>query len=298
MSSPRALQARLDAWRSFRDIAHATRSLAAAQVLRWNGHARQSEHHLAWVHALADRALPHDERRPGPPVLLAFGTDLGLCGRLNQAVADEVRGAVLEQPPALLIAVGVRLADALADAHVGVDLVREPAPSSIEAVAELADRVEAEVVGLSGRFAPSLTILGAFETTGTGGVSVGPLGAVPVDGDGVREVAERLGRRPHRLLSETARLAADATALLVHARVIHAACAAARSESNVRLQTMTRAHESAEERIGEQERELRKARQETITQEMLEVLSGRPRRRRTVDTRDVDGSPRPPEATR
>ncbi len=280
MTSPRELETRLDAWRGFRDVAHATRSLAAAQVLRWTHHAREAGRHLAWVAALHGRARDLDERRAGPPVVLALGTDLGLCGRLNQTVADEVRGLVISERPALLIACGVRLVDLLGDVDLGVDVIAEPTPSSIEAAAELADRVEAEVVAVSGPFAPRLTIVGIDDASPAGTPIARARNAPPHEElDEAQSVASRLDGRQAMLLTESVRLANDATSLLIHARVAHAVCLAARVEASVRLQTMTRAHEAAEDRITEQERDLRKARQETITQEMLEVTSSRTRGR-------------------
>ena len=68
---------------------------------------------------------------------------------------------------------------------------------------------------------------------------------------------------------------ATASRLLIHARLVHGLCAAAAAEASARLQTMSRAFEASERRIGEQERHLRKLQQEATTQEMLEVLGGR-----------------------
>jgi len=66
-----------------------------------------------------------------------------------------------------------------------------------------------------------------------------------------------------------------AAELVFHARLVHAACAALLGEARVRQETMSRAQDTAERRITDQERALRRARQERTTQEMLEVLGGR-----------------------
>jgi len=263
----RRLEDRLAAWVSFRDVAHATRSLAAAQALRWSGQLSRASAHLATVAALeAEVATWGEAPRPRPGgacALLALGTDLGLCGRLNQLVAEATLAASREHEVSTLIVVGSRLDDLLP-----AELARvvEPTPSSAVAAADLSERLEARLAreGLLGR----LLIVGSASVGSGGNPEVAsawepPLAAEP----------RRARRRPARFTSPG--LGRErAQALLAHARIFHALCAAAHTEASVRLARMTRAHESADRRIGEQERELRKVRQESITQEMLEVLSG------------------------
>ena len=60
MKAVRALEERLKAWRSFRDVAHATRSLAAARVLRWNAQVGHTRRQLAWSQAIHERVQLYD----------------------------------------------------------------------------------------------------------------------------------------------------------------------------------------------------------------------------------------------
>lgn len=251
-------------------MAHAARALASAQVLRWSAHAVQAAQHLAWTAALAERAREPASARPRPSVLLALGTDLGLCGRLNQVVADRTLTEIQTSRPTVIVAVGVRLADLLGEFPA---LITEPAPSSQEAAAQLAQRVETQARALSRDSCARLLVVGALETTSDGMPRVTVSGAAPESPE-LTAVRQTLTPNPARL-GEPTLTASEATSLLVHARTAHAVCLAAKTEASVRLASMVRAHESADQRIGEQERALRKARQERITQEMLEVLSGR-----------------------
>ncbi|MEZ4448858.1 MAG: F0F1 ATP synthase subunit gamma [Nannocystaceae bacterium] len=359
MTTVRRLEARLRAWRSFRGLAHAARSLAAAQSLRWSARAVQAAEHLGRARALVAGWSPPTEATR-TPVVLAVGTDLGLCGRLNRMVADalvvEVAAHASAEP--LVIAVGqrlrVELGERLADAPI------LPAPSSIEAALALAGRLEQLLVevaeprsldlrivlagGTTPSGAPEIVTWGGREvgrrsvdhgaessttgassdgrevgrekidrsadssTTGassderevsrervdrgaasstTGGASAGDAGAQDRRALGVQEERpSRVGRRPvapprRALLTPPERVWGPAAALLLHARLVHAFAAAAASEADARLQTMSRAVDTSDRRIDEHERLLRKDRQESITQEMLEVLGGR--RRGVVD---------------
>lgn len=267
MTSVRRQEERLKAWSSFRDVAHATRSLAAAQVIRWSGHLERASAHLARVAAVEAEVATWSElpgsRRPGPCALIALGTDLGLCGRLNQVVAEAALAVIREHEVATLIVVGARLDEVLPPE---LTRVVEPTPSSVAAAADLSERLERRLGGLG--------LFGRLCVVGSAGVGSGGNPEVVTAWEPALAAQVPL-RRPRPARFTAPPLArARAEALLGHARLFQSLCAAAHTEASVRLVRMTRAHESAERRIGEQERELRKVRQESITQDMLEVLSG------------------------
>lgn len=258
MKSERAVAARLRAWRGFRDVAHATASLAGSLAVRWATHEQRAREHRERCRALAARA--GTDAGAGPRVLVAFGTDLGLCGRLNVSVARRVREVVAETAPEACFVVGSRLVAALEGE---LPSFEHPAPASPEAVLELADRVLSEV----------RSALGADGGTPR-------LGCVHVD-PGLREprvdweanLVPPRGRAP--LLPPAEAAPAVAVELWAHARLVHAATLALLGEARVRQATMRRAQDTAERRIVEHEQALRRLHQERITQEMLEVLGGR-----------------------
>lgn len=267
MTGIRRLEQRLEAWSSFRDVAHATRSLAAAQALRWSGHLERASAHLASVQAVEGEVSSWSDRAgPRPPracAVVALGTDLGLCGRLNQLVAEAVLTTTREQEVSTLIVVGSRLDDVLPQ-----ELARvvEPSPSSAVAAADLTERLETRLARAG--------LLGRLCVVGSAGVGRSGNPEVVSAWEPALAAEPRPRRRKPARFTATPLAREQAAALLAHARLFQALCAAAHAEASVRLARMTRAHESAERRIGEQERELRKVRQESITQEMLEVLSG------------------------
>ncbi|MCB9565788.1 MAG: F0F1 ATP synthase subunit gamma [Myxococcales bacterium] len=272
MSSIRHLEGRLRAWRGFHDIAHAARTLAAAQSLRWAGRVTQSAHHLAWCEALQQAWQVPASDAPRAAVVIAIGTDLGLCGRLNRLVAEALDDRLRRAPAALTLSVGARLR-----AEFGERPGLGPAfaaPTSFAAVEGLAGRLERLLRQVTPAPALDLSLILASHTLASGTPVIATWTDAPRGLDGASTI--RAGMRADALpLTPSERAERPAAALLLHARLVHALCVAAASEASARLQTMSRALETSERRIAEQERHLRKLHQEATTQEMLEVLGGR-----------------------
>lgn len=271
-SGLRALQSRHEAWRSFRDIAQATRSLAATRRARWAAHAERAGEHLVWAHALAE-LLPEVELAR-PLVLCGIGSDLGFCGRLNHLVAEELERAWVELRPLWTLAVGRRLHEAL-PAPLAAACHLEPAPASPAAVLELAERLELELGAIGSGDAHLIVVAAAHQE---GGVpEVEREGALPA---ALRPALERIQAgipAERQLLGDLQQGGAQVRSLRRHARLAFTFCRAQAVESALRWAVMNRAHEGAERRLAEQEVLLRRLRQEQITQEMLDVLGGRAR---------------------
>lgn len=279
MTTQRALAKRLGAWRSFRKIARAARTLAAAQSRRWSAQAKQAAHHLAWTQALAEhfgltRAGDH-----AVAVGLAIGTDLGLCGRMNAALGEVLLASPLVGGP--LIIVGQRLIDEVGDAKAEVML---PAPSTSEAVESLSSRIAAALELAAAATEIDLSILVCASTTSDGrpvpqvwrdsGVEGPELPELSEIRQALRAPIADLGGREHTSLA--------VAALRLRARIAHALCTAVASEAAARLFTMSRAFDASDRKIRDQELDLRKLQQEAITQDMLEVRAGQRSRRSPV----------------
>lgn len=263
MTSVRELEAPLKAWRSFRDIARATRTLSAAQAMHWVEQVERAERHLAACERTLSVLGPGSGA--GAPirarVVLAIGTDLGLCGPLNRRVADACAGLGPGEPPNVRsVVVGSRLA-ALQPLPSASELA---APSSFEAIERLAAEIEAAWTQLPEPRELVIVLAGA------------------IDADALPQVQVRRGHSPtpiegapkHVPLVSRDSLLEQARALVLHARLVAALARGILSENEARWRTMSRAYEAANRRIDEQEVVLRKLRQEQITQEMLEARQG------------------------
>ena len=275
MSSLARMRIRLRAWTSFSGIARATRTLAAAQVLQWSEHVRRIGDHARWCTALA-RAWQCPAPDPDAPlVVLAIGTDLGLCGSLNNRVAAHV--APLLERASVTLVVGSRLADELAWPAAAVFTT----PTSFAAI----EQTGGEIAALLGDVAPTrirLSIVVTSRVEPDGAPVVTELGSGDDDNDDPNGDDDNEDRGPTldpraAALSPSEDGRRRAASLVLHARIVAALARGARSEAEARLRVMTRAHDAAERRIERESRRLRNLHRESITQDMLETRRGRGR---------------------
>jgi hypothetical protein len=272
VTSLRVLESPLAAWRSFRDIARATRTLAAAQSMMWADRCRHADAHLAWCEAVAlQHARPRSQ--PRPRVAVAIGSDLGLCGPLNRFVAERCVAEDLDAAPTILrVVVGARLA--ALEPLTGAILL--PTPSSMPAVARLAGAIEQLLDRLPDPLELELTMVLASAVEGDGHprIDVRRSASPDVEPTSLSADAREVLARTEQPIADDPELVRAARLLTRHARIVAALSRAVQSENEARWRTMGRAHESALRRIAEQESRLRKLRQEQITQEMLEARQG------------------------
>ena len=135
MTSVRRLETRLSAWRSFRGVARASRTLAAAQSLYWAEQLGRIERWLIRVDELAV-AYPRPPRSSDQSVALVIGTDLGLCGPLNTQIAAAAEPVLAAAE--LAFVVGQRL-EGIVDTSRAVHL---GSPTSFAAVQSLAATID------------------------------------------------------------------------------------------------------------------------------------------------------------
>lgn len=270
MTQRRALEHRLEAWRSFRGIAKAARTLAAAQMMSWKGRVDHVARHLAWTSALAEHVFGSSWAlaRAGSRVGVVIGTDLGLCGRLNQSIAETVRSSSSWSQP--LVVVGARLLDELGERD---DVPSLGTPASFEAIEGRAAEVAAllERLGRADTLAVEITL--AASTTSDGAAVVETWGEFAVSLPELARARASVKAQSLRLgdTTQTQRMVAG---LHLRARIAHALSVAAVSEAAARLFAMSRAFEASERSIAEQTLALRKLAQEAVTQDMLEVRRG------------------------
>lgn len=262
MTALRQLEERLRAWQSFRSIAGATRTLAAAQSMHWAEVVRRADAHLACCVALRDAYPGARPAADAPRLLVGLGSDLGLCGPFNRAVAERLAAEQARGFVARAV-VGERL-----HAHVEGEVLALPAATSFEQAQNLATELE--------------LLLSHGNPTDTRLVLVLAAG---VDPDGRPQIVvwdepEQTATTPTPVsepvleLVEPEQTATVVASLTRHARLAAALARSVASETEARWRTMNRAHDAADRRIGEQEREIRKQRQELVTQEMLEARQG------------------------
>jgi F0F1-type ATP synthase gamma subunit len=258
MTSLSRLESRLVAWTNFRDVTQASKTFAAMRSRRWLALLAHAERYLALCSDLAAYYVEARDSGPRRTVVLAIGTDLGMCGALNARVA--AAAGERWQAADLRGAVGLRLASDLPEPHFLL-----PAPSSFEALEATAARIAALAAPTTAA-AVDLEIVLANAVGPDGSIVAGPL--IERQSPATNAESAIADLTPPTVARETA------LALQLHARLVAALTRAAASESEARWRTMHRAHEAADRRIAERRQELRKVRSERLTQEMLEARQG------------------------
>jgi len=216
--------------------------------------------------------LPDPGPEPGLTAGVVLGSDHGMCGAYHEHLAAFVAAG---RAPVPLLAVGARLAAALADAGVQVDVER-PGLASLGALApgvqDLLLRLEEwRQAGLAER----LVVIHQRPEPG-GSCKPVQTQLLPVDLGWLRELAERpwpgptlpwCPQPPEILLPILLRQH-------LFLALYRAQAEALASENTARLSAMQAAERNLDERRAELTREYHRQRQQAVTEEILDVVSG------------------------
>lgn len=226
--------------------------------------------------AHASSGLYRWQEKPQQALLIAFGSDHGLCGNYNEVLALEVaRYWENTRIPTRLLCIGSQLADALQDHGIKSQLVLMP-PASVEGITRLAGEIVRQIEPVTG--AESLTGL-AIDLAYTERVEQGtrhekvvPLLPLP------KSLLEPSAAWPGRSLPAFTMDAAPMLAALVRnyvfSRVYRAQAEAMATENAARLALMQQAQQSVDERLFELNQHINSRRQDAITDELMDVIIG------------------------
>lgn len=286
MSTLEMLRARIESTEDLQSLIRSMKSLAAANVHQFDG-ATTSLRAFRETIDLGLQALfmqhPwHELRTPvrsGSDVLIAFGSDRGLCGNFNEAIADLVgrhvsRGgdaasdhdiiAVGGQAAALMTELGAAPRDAIA------------LPSTLHGLGEVCEHI---LILLDDRqqAAPIRRVETIFNSRTEDGRTVPRAHVIlPAPADHLRVLQQRPWPSRRRPTFSVAAGALFSWLIRQHifASLMHAGLSSMASENAARLDAMTR----AEQRIGDLLQSLtsdyRTLRQTTITRELIDLVRG------------------------
>ncbi len=210
---------------------------------------------------------------------IIFGSDQGLCGQFNDRVVDfavaQLRGLTDAGSKRLIMAVGARCAALLDDIKQPVDSLLGT-PGGIGGVGEL---VQALVAGIEKwRMQAGVDRILLFYNRPLGGIAYQPqqIQLWPVDLDWLRELEQR--RWPGRCLPTYTmdRTALFAALIRQHLYVaLFRACVESLAAENIsRVASMQSAEHNIQERLDELTLRYYRQRQELITAELLDVVTG------------------------
>lgn len=231
-------------------------------------------------------------------VLIVFGSDHGLCGNYNEALASHIvqqLGDALEDTTVLCV--GAQMADALQ----GQEIVSEPTflpPASVDGIGRLANLLTQyldEIKREKGLDEIAVT-LAYFARDGRSGQRPILINLLPLDRDLVHELQIKpwVSRSLPSFTMASPELFIALIRSHLFASLFRAAAEALVTENAARLALMQRAEQSVDDRLDDLKSEARSVRQSEITTELLDMIIGfeaLKKRRRIAAMPDT----RPPE---
>ncbi|WP_415182481.1 FoF1 ATP synthase subunit gamma [Phaeovulum sp.] len=271
---------RTETLRSIRGIVRTMKTMAAINALPYEQAASGIEAYRATVldgfHAFLHRqgALPIGPEPGAVPVMVAFGSDHGLCGNYNEVLAEK---AVQVGADMRVICVGAQLEDALRGLGITPEAVLLP-PATADGLGRLAGHLitRLDVMrrdSISGAIAVTLV----FTQRGAHGLQA-PTSQrlLPLDPDLIGGLAARpwVSRSLPQFSLPAQTLLAALVRGFLFTSMFRAAAEALVTENAARLARMQQAEQSVDERLEDLTAETRAARQDAITTELLDVIIG------------------------
>lgn len=274
-----------DSMRGIRSVVHTMKTLSVINTTPYDHAARAIEaYHQTVLTGLQAFLIRHGPIALTPPtietdVLVAFGSDHGLCGNYNEALAAEIADHLHHRggPPPQILCIGAKMADALRDQGFPVQQVFFP-PASVEGIGRLAKRLtesldQIATASPAGDLAVSLAYF-ARDDRNLRRADITAL--LPLDSAFVQGLAQK----PWDSRSlPTFTMPPDElfTALIqghLFASLFRAAAEALVTENAARLALMQQAEQSVDERLEDLVSDMRTVRQAEITSELLDVIIG------------------------
>jgi len=285
-----SLRERIASAESLHSIVETMRTLATVNIRRANQAAAASREYLRMVHLALNVALkgyPTQAARrraaaKGVPTLLVLSSNQGLCGSFNERIVARAvsvgtdiarnQGGEFEDVP--IVCVGYRGADRLASVGARVIALFD-APSSIEAVGPLVREIY-ESIGEGTLLARQL--LAIFNRPLTAGAVVeSVVQLLPFDAERWRALPE--GEEPFETIpmaggGDTRSLLAELVRELLYIDLYRTIVESFAAENAARLLSMQGATENIESLLLELNASYREARQDAITNELMDILAG------------------------
>lgn len=274
------LARRTGTMQSIRGIIRTMKTMSAINVMPYEQASVAIEAYRATVldgfHAFLHQfgPIPTSPEPGAAPVIVAYGTDLGLCGNYNEVLASSV-ATVAEN--ARVLCIGVQLEDALAGLGITPEVTLLP-PATAEGLGRLAGDVIARLDTLrraSASGAVSVTLV-YMQRAGHGSQAPALLPLLPLD----PMLIGTLAARPwvSRSLPQFTLPPDDLLAALIRSYLFtdlfRAGAEALVTENAARLARMQQAEQSVDERLDDLTAETRTVRQSEITTELLDVITG------------------------
>ena len=277
-----ALARRTSSIQGIRTVVHTMKTLAVINAAPFEDAARAIDAYHASVlealHALLSQSAHVNTRMSAHAVsvYIVFGSDHGLCGNYNEALAAHVAKQI-ERGGDVLLCVGAQIADALRDQGLNVQETFFP-PASVDGIGRLSNLLTKTLAKIRSEALPgNISVsLAHFARCDEGGQAPLFVPLLPLD----PALITTLQTTPwaSRSLPFFSLRPDDLFASLIQehlfASLFKAAAEALVTENAARLALMQQAEQSVDDRLGQLQAETRVMRQSEITTELLDVIIG------------------------
>jgi len=286
METLEALSRRIATAEDLRAIVRTMKSLSAVSIRQYETAVAALRDYSRTVE-LALQALLRD--RPalvraaasaaGRATVVVFGSDHGLCGRFNDEVAhfahERLREIAAAGTPGRCLVVGVRAEARLSALGEPVD-GRLFLPGSVGGLAALAESVLVQIDDRGGAEEGARVLLIHHRRSGEAIAVPHMRQLLPLSHERLRNLAARPwpSRRQPMFTMSAERLWPAVVRQYLFSSVYRAAAESLASEHASRLASMQAAERNIEEHLEERQAEFRRRRQETITEELLDIVTG------------------------
>lgn len=277
-----ALTRRADSMRGIRSVVHTMKTLSVINSAPYEHAARAIEAYhdtvLEGLHGFLSQVGPLDTipTHAAQGILIVFGSDHGLCGNYNTALASFVVEQHHEVPQRLtVLCVGARLADALRDQGMMPETTFFPA-ASVDGIGKLAHLLTQHLDTLRQGLGEIAVSLAFVSRDGISGQRPNTTALLPLDS----AMIAKLQAKPwvSRSLPSFKMPPGDLLPALigqhVFASIFRAAAEALMTENAARLALMQQAEQAVDDRLDALRSETRSVRQSEITTELLDMIIG------------------------
>jgi len=274
------LARRTTSMHGIRSVVHTMKTLSVINAAPYDHAARAIEAYhdtvLQGLHAVLSQSVPIEAApsSKAAPVVVVFGSDHGLCGNYNEALAEHVAQNITG---ATVLCVGAQMADALADQGLGVQKAFFP-PASVDGIGRLANVLTQKLDEIRQANHPHgvRVSLAYFARSDSGGQAPEIAALLPLDPAMVRDLQARPWAS--RSVPQFTMASEDLFKALIRGHVFaslfRAAAEALVTENAARLALMQQAERSVDEKLDALQSDTRALRQSEITTELLDVIIG------------------------
>lgn len=277
-----SLTRRTSTMKGIRSIVHTMKVLSAINAHPYEQAARSiADWQGVVLHGLqafvkAHGTLGQDTDAKALSIIVAFGSDQGLCGNYNEMVAAALAENAKADVDRLILCIGVQLEDALR----GVDLAAEPAlmtPASVEGINRLVGKLITRIDTVGAATKQGITVTLAYtERAAHGQQAVVVRQVLPLAYDLVNSLSRRpwVSRSLPHFGTPPATMLAALLRNYLFASLYSASAEALVTENAARLARMQQAEKSIDDKLAELTQATYTTRQSAITEELLDVIAG------------------------